>query len=85
MLGAGDCPHTEAMPVALCLYGDGTPFIESCWRLSWRERLLVALTGHVYVQVMGMRVPPLHVSARGDAPAWKPEGRPDQELDEGGC
>jgi hypothetical protein len=68
ILGAGDCPNTDPMPVARCEYQDGTRFIESCWRAGWRERLRVLLTGRVYLLVMGERHPPVYVSATGDAP-----------------
>ena len=83
ILGAGGNPNTDPMPVALCTYTDGTPFIESCWRADWRERLRVLLTGRVYLMVMGTRHPPVYVAANGDAPAAVPLA--DIPHEEGGC
>jgi hypothetical protein len=41
------------------------PYVETKWRLSWRERLNILLTGHFYLTVMtfGRPLQPIRLSA----------------------
>ena len=71
-LGAGGIPNTDDMPVTVATYGDGTPFMESCWALSWREAWQVLLHRKVYLQVMGRRHPPVHVGVVSDVVPVEP-------------
>ena len=44
---AKDQPQYQPLPAARELGGDGR--LTSCWRLEWRERLVVLLPGRIYV------------------------------------
>lgn len=64
-------PGTEAevtdLPVCRFNYGwnlidGGQNVVASCWRLTWWERLQVAVTGRVFLQVYGRTHPPLLLS-----------------------
>ena len=52
--------HGKCVPLAVIdTQQDGLPTIGSCWRLSWRERLLVLMGHPVYLGMHTTALPPL--------------------------
>jgi hypothetical protein len=58
----------EYMPLPAFRAGDGT--VTTCWKLTWRERLTMLLTGKMWLSVLtfNQSLQPLKPEAR--KPAW---------------
>lgn len=65
LLGAGNNPNTEDMPVCRAVHPEidpengGCPFIVSKWKLTPQELAEVNKTGAVWLCVMGLNTPPV--------------------------
>jgi hypothetical protein len=57
--GSGDVAD---LPVRFDTYNTGDRFVESCWRLGWRERLKALVRGRVYLVALGVTHPPVLLS-----------------------
>ena len=42
-------------------YEGGMPFVLSCWRASWRERLAILFTGRVWFRAISNTHPPISI------------------------
>lgn len=49
------------LPVLRTMHPIGIPCFVSCWRLSWRERVLALVGGRIWLNVLGNRHPPVWV------------------------
>ena len=48
--------------------------ITTCWRTTWRERIRIAATGRVWLQVMSFNQPPQPLLMSAERPAHVPYG-----------
>lgn len=55
-------PNIGVMPVLTSRYSDGTPEVISCWQLSFWERIVVLVTGKLFVHTLGNATPPIKPS-----------------------
>ena len=56
----------DPLPALVGVYADGSPVIETCWRMTLIDRLRCLVTGRVYAQVLGTRPQPMHVASLSD-------------------
>ncbi len=42
----------------------GIPIVVSCWKLTAKELEEIKLTGRIWLTVMGVAMPPVHICAR---------------------
>ena len=57
--GDKERPHVEDLPAHI-LHSTGDTI--SCWKLSWRERLIAIFTGRVWLYVLGHQ-PPVYITS----------------------
>lgn len=50
------------LPVLTGMYGDGTPEMVSCWKLSLWERIRLLFRGEIFVHMLGTVYPPVKLS-----------------------
>lgn len=43
-----DQPEYEPLPSRSLRFDDGSVMVTACWKLSWRERIRVLITGRVF-------------------------------------
>jgi hypothetical protein len=59
----GGRPDVYDLPICRFQYSDGQNAVESCWKMTFRERLKVMFSGKVYFQCFGITHPPILLSA----------------------
>jgi hypothetical protein len=60
----GGRPDVYDLPIFRFQYSDGQEAIESCWQMSFRERLRALFTGKIYFQCWGRTHPPILLSVK---------------------
>jgi len=61
VLGAGDNPNTEQLPIAYCLNDQipGRVFVVSKWKLSPEEIQRINETGELWISIMSTTIAPI--------------------------
>jgi len=62
----GTSDGVEDLPVRFGAYTTGERFVESCWRLGWRERLRVLRRGRIYLIALGRSHPPVLIQTQAE-------------------
>lgn len=57
----GSSGADEDLPALKTTTSSGMPCFVSCWRLSWRERILALVGGRIWLNVLGNGHPPVWV------------------------
>ncbi len=60
----GGRPDVYDLPVCNLEYSDGRKAVESCWKMTFCERLRALFTGKIYFQCWGRTHPPMLLSTR---------------------
>lgn len=58
----GNDPNVYDLPVCRFEYSDGVKTVESCWKMSFKERVQALFTGKIYFQCWGITHPPILLS-----------------------
>jgi hypothetical protein len=58
----GGRPDVYDLPICRFQYSDGQEAIESCWQMTFKERLRALFTGKIYFQCWGKTHPPILLS-----------------------
>lgn len=58
----GGRPDVYDLPILRFKYSDGQEAVESCWQMTFVERMRALLTGKIYFQCWGVTHPPILLS-----------------------
>lgn len=60
----GGRPDVYDLPICRFQYSDGQNAVESCWKMTFCERLRVLFSGKVYFRCFGVTHPPILLSTK---------------------